>query len=119
MGYDLENDKGESVWLSIQQMSSFFKIAEDFGWQPMGTQYNQTMAGFYLDPCCDLEEEQTDELTVWDGGYFTNEDQIIIAEDAHNLANALKLAMNKGAIPDNNFCLEIIQFFEVGSVIIS
>lgn len=79
MGYDLYRE-GESTndyfrW-NIWGFPPIFALGELYGWEPMGCKYQ--------------EEGEVGEI-----GYFSNDGQTVIAEDAQNWANALKLALKE------------------------
>jgi len=87
MSYDLFNP---STTICRKFNRQFFvkalELAELYSWQPSGT---QPPPGHNFH---DLNAE-------WDGNYLTNDGQIIKAEDALSLANALQIAL--GDIPDS------------------
>jgi hypothetical protein len=72
---------------SRQFWAKALELAELYGWQPMGTQLA------LIHDFCKLNAE-------WDGTYFTNDGQTVIAEDARSLAAALERSMDD--IPDFN-----------------
>jgi hypothetical protein len=72
---------------SRQFWAKALELAELYGWQPMGTQ---------LTPIHDFCKLNVD----WDGTYFTNDGQVVKAEDALSLAAALERSLDD--IPDVN-----------------
>lgn len=90
MGYDLRGTGGvfrlnTSGWMDL------LDLAHRHGWQPAGTEAPE------YDP-------------DWDGGYFTNDYQIVTDEDASALADALEDALDD--IPD-----EEVKRLTVGDVL--
>jgi len=100
MGYSIcgaDEDKDQS--LNICSWRALLILAYSFGWKPKGTvfycwQVNKT--GEKIHPLY-VDENRKDGGWVkdgdWSGTYFTNDWQEITAEDAHNLAKALKRAL--------------------------
>lgn len=76
---------------SRQFWAKALELAGFYGWQPIGT-YPTPNHDF-----CKLN-------AVWDGSYFTNDGQIVIAEDALSLAAALERALDD--IPDANIKID-------------
>ena len=92
MSYELFNPYTTiSRKFSRQFWSKSLELAELYGWQPMGTQ--------------PPSEHNFDDLNAeWDGNYFTNDGQIVKAEDGSNLAAALEKAL--GNVPDDKANME-------------
>ena len=84
MGYDLQNEKGNTFRWNVWGYSPVLSLAEVYGWKPKGTVLNNWESG----------EIETD----WDGKYFSNDGQVVTAEDASNMASALLKALED--IPD-------------------
>jgi hypothetical protein len=61
------------LYLALGHWRALLKIAELFGWQPAGTV---------------LSSERN-----WPGGYLTNDNQVVTAEDAAHLAQSLEEAL--------------------------
>ena len=79
--------------------SQTLAIAHENGWQPMGT----------LPPICDQH--------MASGNYSSNDSQLIVDEDAANMADALERALP--GIPDSSgkrFLQEMIVFFRQGGI---
>jgi hypothetical protein len=82
MSYDLFNPSTTICrTFSRQFFAKALDLAELYGWQPMGTE-PPSVYDFHK-----LRAE-------WEGGYFTNDGQMIKAEDARSLANALERALH-------------------------
>jgi hypothetical protein len=87
MSYDLFNSSTTICRkFNRQFLVKALELAELYGWQPLGT---QPPFGH------DFHELNAE----WDGNYLTNDGQIIKAQDALSLANALEKAL--GDIPDS------------------
>ena len=83
MGMNLVSETGERTWFRLSAWSKVLQLARMYGWEPYGT----TIPKSYM------EEE-----LEWDGGYGTNEGQLVEAHDALKLAEALARALSD--IPD-------------------
>lgn len=83
MGYDLQNEKGNTFRFSIWGYSPVLTLAEEYGWEPKGTVLPHPRIN---------EEEGAEE--EWDGGYFTNDGQTVKSEDAKGIAEALTKALD-------------------------
>jgi hypothetical protein len=92
MGYDMSNSKGDEAHLTMSLWSDFFRLAMEYGWEPMGT----------VSPY--------EDNVVWDGGYFSNDFQLVTETDAANLANALEKAIR--ASPKRAFADWIRSFID-------
>ena len=87
MSYDLFNPTTTICRkFNRQFLVKALELAELYGWQPLGTQPPFGR---------DFHELNAE----WDGNYLTNDGQIIKAQDALSLANALEKAL--GDIPDS------------------
>ena len=80
MGMDLINRQG-TTHFTVYVWGKILALARMYGWKPTGTQAPKDWA----------EEE---EGRVWDGGYVWNGGQIVIADDAEELADALERALD-------------------------
>lgn len=69
-----EFDFGVSRWRQI------LRLASAYGWQPAGTVFNERKAKL-------LPGQE------WSAGYETNDEQIVTAQDARNIADALEQAL--------------------------
>jgi hypothetical protein len=91
MGYDLfsanENltEDQRNYYLSIFSWPMILELAQQYGWKPMGTvQYQQFKEDVTL-----LYEDHK-----WSGGYYSNDGQAVVADDAKALADALESALD-------------------------
>ncbi len=62
-------------------------LAERYGWIPKGTEYPPFEEDY------DTRENYDEGRRVWSGGYFTNDTQIVTADDARALADVLDRAL--------------------------
>ena len=86
MGYDLYSQTGdEYVYFNFGNWPMLLSAAESYGWKPAGTQAGET----YHDP------------SMWEGTYLSNDGQIVTAQDAAALADALERVLDD--IPDKYF----------------
>ncbi len=85
MGMDISSKKSETRF-SYGAWAEILETAINYGWQPMGTQAPEEL---------DLEENWRPKDN-WDGNYSTSDYQLITADDAENLANALYKALEAG-----------------------
>ncbi len=90
MGFSLYSfgEKHRSFHLTWDEWGRLFELACQYGWEPCGTR---------------LDSE------VWEGIYFSNDGQIVIAEDAGRLAGALEKALDD--IPDHDAARPKLQTF--------
>jgi hypothetical protein len=64
-------------------------LAYEYGWQPAGTEPGQ-----WCDPeTGELNDQISSDHDEWDGTYFSNDCQWVTEEDAANIAEALKRAL--------------------------
>jgi hypothetical protein len=91
MGFDIVN-WGYFNWVN---WCALLEVAFRCGWEPAGTimarrdeKGNVKIVGLY-EKVYGREEDSLD----WDGDYFCNEGQLVTAEDAANLADALERAL--------------------------
>lgn len=85
MGYDLYSAKGKFHW-TVYDWSNVLKLANEFGWQPAGTEapppvYDESGQIVYDSP------------SNWEGDYFSNDSQRVTDDDAKQLAIALEAAL--------------------------
>ena len=88
MAVDLvRKEDGEKLNLSNQIWGFILQTAEENGWEPEGTSL--------------LDEETEEEKKDWDtSDYSSNEGQSVEEEDAENIANALKIYLDKVDSPN-------------------
>ena len=88
MAVDLvRKEDGENLNLSNQIWGFILQTAEENGWEPEGTSL--------------LDEETEEEKKNWDtSDYSSNEGQSVEEEDAENIANALKIYLDKVDSPN-------------------
>jgi|SRR5215813_3761197 len=65
---------GGNIWVNVFEWGQLLRLAQTYGWMPAGTL---------------LDEPNVD----WNGGYQTNDWQLVTADDARNLADALSRAL--------------------------
>ena len=78
MGMDLRSESGQEFHFNICGWRNVLKMALDTGWEPAGTSIGPE--------------------TEWCGTYFTNEGQLVTADDAKSIAVALTKAVS--FVPD-------------------
>lgn len=71
MGYDLTNSIGQTHQWKVLGWWHLLNLAREYGWSPCYT------------------ERPTHSGSDWDGNYFQNQGQLMTANDAASLANAL------------------------------
>jgi hypothetical protein len=79
MAMHLHSARGDFGWDSFS-WQKLLRLAERYGWHPAGTTVSQEELKWMPDG-------------KWNGGYTTNDGQIVIAADARNLAEALERAV--------------------------
>jgi hypothetical protein len=77
MGVDLANSHGQNQHLNWPGWTYIMTLALAHGWKPLGTRLSDD---YGIDP-------------DWDGGYGSNDGQVVTAEDADALATALERAL--------------------------
>lgn len=77
MGMDLRNEKGKRFWFDIFTWRKVLVLAKRYRWKLAGTKKNP---------------DWKDSEHFWNGNYLDNEGQIVTAEDALAMADALQLA---------------------------
>jgi hypothetical protein len=91
MAFDFVRDDHVFTWNS-KAWQGVFELATSYGWTPMGTTID------------DGREAYNDD---WAGGYFTNDGQRMLQEDAQNLAEALERALPN--LADDNDLAEYVR----------
>lgn len=87
MGYDLSGDGGY-FRANVSAWSDLLQLAHQYGWEPAGTET----------PEWENEEGEIIRYDEWDGGYGTNDYQLVTAEDAAAIADAIEASLDD--IPD-------------------
>jgi hypothetical protein len=86
MGYDLiKGNTGQSIHWNTYQWPLLLRLAKEYGWKPQGT----------TKPYWEGEPGEPE----WEGGYTSNDQQVVAADDALGLAIALEKALPD--IPDH------------------
>lgn len=84
MGMDLTSESGDYLRFGGFGWAIILELAERFGWEPRGTL-----------PPEGLEEADDEPMEPWDGdNYGSNDGQIVTAEDAAAIADALQAALS-------------------------
>ena len=88
---ELENN--DLAQFNITAWSRLLALAKFYGWKPAGT----------LSPCKNWDDDWQDYSSDpypegWNGTYFSNDSQVVTAEDAARLADALEKALDD--LPD-------------------
>jgi hypothetical protein len=97
MGFDLSNSKQDYARFNWITWSFLLETARKLGWQPQDT----------VGP---------DSYDYWDGGYFSNDGQCVLEEDANALADALEEALLFNWDPGERLCLiHMISFCRKGA----
>ena len=81
MSFDLVNSSGAGFHTGNITWFKFLSVAMHYGWKPRGSL-----------PPEDLPEH---EQVTWDGSYWVNFGQIVTAEDAAGLADALERSLSE------------------------
>jgi hypothetical protein len=101
MGFDLSG-RGGSEHFNWMSWSYCLEIAHGFGWQPEGTKPNdEMMVHVYGWSPEDAKRLGAD----WDGGYFTNDFQLVTDSDAKALAAAFDRAISDGEVDPERITL--------------
>ena len=103
MGYDLMNYKGGDFRFTAWAWSPVLGLAELYGWEPMGTVVTEGSYAWCGAKDTDTVEVQ-ESIKSWDGSYNYNMYQIVVEEDALNLAHALMNAVKE--LPDEKSYLD-------------
>ncbi len=118
MGMDISNGNGEDRRFSGGSWIGLLNLAHEYGWQPAGTE----IGGLYSEEppedanhtrLVPVEQAGTES---WDGNYTSNDGQLISAEDADAIADALERAF--GDKPDyQDFWDEgMVDYFRAGAL---
>jgi hypothetical protein len=95
MGMDLSG-KGGYFRFSQGRWGAVLKLAHEHGWEPAGTVPPEFTVyapdGVTVDEVRTRAERQS--YANWEGGYFTNDTQVVSDEDAANIADALERALD-------------------------
>lgn len=90
MSYRLINEKDSTIMLGLSAWAwhSILDLAEDFGWNPLGTvlpewSYRMELAG---------PRNGKHARNGWNGDYTTEDGRMVVLDDALNLADALERA---------------------------
>jgi hypothetical protein len=81
-----QNNSKKTLSMSNDSWFSILELAEEYGWNPMGT----VLPELWDNPVPILAEYELDDLDRWDGSYTSDEGQLVMFEDALNLADALE-----------------------------
>ncbi len=91
MGVDLMSEAGgPSFMANWYGWRWLFDLACRYGWEPQGTIYpdiDYFRRNYPDTPESDLDP---DYAKTWNGGYFTNDEQLVTAEDALEMAKAIE-----------------------------
>jgi hypothetical protein len=87
MGVDLFNRFGEGLNYNWTGWGLLTRLAERYGWIPMGTEYPP------FEEAYNTREDYDEGRRAWSGGYYSNDTQIVTADDARALAHALERAL--------------------------
>lgn len=82
-----KNDPGYSIGLTRAAWFGILKLAEQYGWNPVGTSIPEWETGMSSFITYDAGEKELPR-----GNYFGDEYQLVLLEDALNLADALEIA---------------------------
>lgn len=91
MGYNLYNQQGEDYRWTQTFWGRVLALAEKNGWKPKGTTFPK---GY--------------DKSDWDGNYWYNSGQIVEADDAANLANALEKSL--ASLPEEEIKIPKAEF---------
>lgn len=94
MGYDLYSVTGEDTRWTQPYWSRILKLAVKYGWEPKGTTKPK-----------DYDED-------WSGGYYQNSGQIVEADDASNLADALEKSLPHLPVDKPEFTFKTGQTYD-------
>jgi hypothetical protein len=119
MGVDLSSLKNDrDAWFNWSAWRFLLDTAKRFGWEPMGTVFEDQIPLRKKGNLSDIEkqrirkrvEAQDENL---DGSYYSNDDQIVPDPDAANLLQALTRSINNrnflASIEEDSF--EVIKDF--------
>ena len=95
---------GGTERLGHTSWSQLLQLASEYGWQPAGTQENESLLRSRLEaggvPEDEIDRKAALAMLEWDGDYWCNNYQIVTHEDAQNLAEALVRALEE--LPADN-----------------
>tara|TARA_Y100001934_G_C12342833_1_gene771119 strand:- start:1664 stop:2002 length:339 start_codon:yes stop_codon:yes gene_type:complete len=111
MGFDLYGKK-DSCCLNWSDWRETFELAIENGWKPAGTKPPDEETTKKLYGC---DSQMVDN---WNGGYFSNDFQLVTAEDATNMANALDRSLEFNVTNDAEWLRKFIRFARSGAFII-
>ena len=80
MGYELINESGQQLCFNFKGYPRIIDLALQYEWEPLGT----TMPSWH--------DEKYGKRDDWHGIYCSNDFQVVSAEDANNMADALERA---------------------------
>ncbi len=122
MGVDLRG-AGSSFRFNWSGWRHVLTMAHVYGWQPAGTQFNVGMYRCLEEVHAETEGEEIDReelerelalsVSSWEGGYGSNDCQIVTAQDAANIAVALELALDD--VPDVNVLASKTETFPLAN----
>ena len=112
----LRNQNGDNYDIPVSTWRYMLKLAEQFGWQPVGTQPD---AGYLKqrarDPDGGFDQRMADELiSRWNGTYMTQDHQRVTYADALNMAFALEEALKESNVNKEHIA-EFVAFCKRGS----
>jgi hypothetical protein len=87
---------GDYARFNIDAWPMLLRMARSYGWKPAGTQPGPDYADHNLKPTVE-----------WDGTYLTNDGQVVMAEDAAALADAIERALPD--IPDHEITGKMVS----------
>lgn len=117
MGMDISNGNGEVLRFPSAYWAKLLELAYEYGWQPAGTELGGLES---VDDTADDDPFHHAALAEqnggWNGTYTSNDGQLITAEDANAIAEALERALNDS--PDNRrLCNEeLVDYFRAGAL---
>jgi hypothetical protein len=127
LGVDLFSLKdNQDIWFNWSAWKFLRETARDFGWQPMGTVVNLQNITENKTNLISLKEYKLEKMVEdWNGGYASNDDQIVTAPDAADLLQALTRAVNNRAFwnsiaeESQEVIMEFMEFLKNGAFRIS
>ncbi len=110
MGFDLTAESGDYFHFNWAGWTQILKEAWDYGWRPQGT----LCPDWYI-VGTDLRAADVYDKEKWEGGYFSNDGQVVTAEDACAIAQALERALPQLEQPKQRWVKDAIEFFRKGA----
>ena len=102
---DLRSETGAEFRVSKNAWLHILELAEEYDWEPLGT-----IPPRFNDPLRNLEYED------WEGGYDTNDFQIVTDVDSTEMASALENALQDMASQEEaDYLVDFIRFAKQGS----